>query len=126
MRVTDMVGRWGEELAARHLEAAGLQVLERNWRSRYGEIDIVALEPAARGSWLVFCEVKTRRSMRAGGPLEAVTPVKLARLRRLSGLWLAAHGRDTPIASSRIRIDVVGVLEPRTGPPVIEHLRGVG
>lgn len=122
MRVTDVVGRYGEELAVRHLEAAGLRVIERNWRTRHGEIDIVATEPVPGGTCVVFCEVKTRRSLVAGGPLEAVTPVKLARLRRLAGLWLAEH--DGVFAG--VRIDVVGVLRPRTGPAVIEHLRGVG
>ena len=125
MRVTDVVGRYGEELAVRHLEAAGLLVLERNWRTRHGEIDIVAHEPGPAGGCLVFCEVKTRRSLVAGSPLDAVTPVKLARLRRLAGLWLAVHDRVT-LPFTSIRIDVIGVLRPRTGPAVLEHLRGVG
>ena len=123
MRVKDVVGRHGEDLAVQHLESAGLQVIERNWRNRHGEIDIVAVEPVpGRAGCLVFCEVKTRRSVVTGGPLEAVTPLKLARLRRLSGLWLAEHRGGY----SDIRIDVIGVLRPRTGPAVIEHLRGVG
>ena len=112
------VGRYGEDVAVAHLEAAGFQVLARNWHHRYGEIDIVALDDGC----LVVCEVKTRRSLRTGSPLEAVTPAKLARLRRLTGLWLAAQERSF----SGVRIDVVGVLRPRTGPAVVEHLRAVG
>lgn len=118
MGVRQAVGRYGEDLAVVHLEAAGFQVLERNWRSRYGEIDIVAVDDGC----LVVCEVKTRRSLRTGSPLEAVTPVKLARLRRLTGLWLAAQERTF----TGVRIDVIGVLRPAGGPAVVEHLRAVG
>ena len=78
MRAKDALGRYGEDVAARHLAEAGLVVLERNWRCREGEIDIVARD----GDVLVVCEVKTRRDTAYGSPLEAVTPRKAARLRR--------------------------------------------
>jgi putative endonuclease len=117
MRVKDSLGRHGEDLAVSHLEAAGLQVLARNWRCRLGEIDVIALD----GGCLVVCEVKTRRSLAAGGPLEAVTAVKLGRLRRLTAAWLAQQDEHF----DEIRIDVVGVLRPRRGPAVIEHLTAV-
>lgn len=117
MRAKDALGRYGEDLAVVHLQAAGLRVLERNWRCRLGEIDIVAED----GDCLVVCEVKTRRSVTAGGPLEAVTPVKLARLRRLTAAWLA--GQDRHFA--QVRIDVVGVLRPPRGQVVLEHLKWV-
>ena len=64
MRAKDAVGRYGEDVAARHLTEAGLVVLERNWRCREGEIDIVARD----GDVLVVCEVKTRRSTTYGTP----------------------------------------------------------
>jgi putative endonuclease len=117
MRAKDALGRYGEELAVAHLRAQGLQVLERNWRCRLGEIDVVAVD----GDCLVVCEVKTRRSLAAGSPLEAVTPAKLGRLRRLTAAWLA--GQDRHFA--QIRIDVVGVLQPPHCTAVIDHLKGV-
>ena len=85
MRAKDAVGRYGEDVAARHLTEAGLVVLERNWRCREGEIDIVARD----GDVLVVCEVKTRRSTTYGTPLEAVTYRKAARQRVLAARWLA-------------------------------------
>ena len=117
MRAKDELGRYGEELAVAHLRAQGLQVLERNWRCRLGEIDVVAVD----GDCLVVCEVKTRRSLAAGSPLEAVTPAKLGRLRRLTAAWLAAQDRHF----AQIRIDVVGVLQPPHCAAVIDHLKGV-
>lgn len=118
MGATAAVGRYGERVAAAHLVAQGMQVLATNWRCRYGEIDIVALD----GRCLVVCEVKTRRSAVCGGPFEAVTPSKLQRLRRLAGAWLAAQDRHF----AEVRIDVVGVHRPDRGPAVVEHLRAVG
>jgi putative endonuclease len=117
VRATDAVGQYGEKLAGRHLEAAGFTVLERRWRCSQGEIDVVAVD----GRCLVICEVKTRRSVHAGGPAEAVTPAKLARLRRLAAVWLAQQ----EVSWAEIRIDVVTVLLPRAGSAQIEHLRGV-
>lgn len=117
MRAKDSLGRYGEEIAVAHLQADGLQVLERNWRCQLGEIDVVAQD----GDCLVVCEVKTRRSMTAGGPLEAVTRAKLGRLRRLTAAWLA--GQDRHFAE--IRIDVIGVHRPPSGQAMIEHLKWV-
>ncbi len=117
MRAKDALGDYGERVAVTHLRRCGMAVLERRWRCRIGEIDIVALD----GPCLVVCEVKTRRSAVAGLPLEAVTATKLARLRRLAAAWLDAHEGGYP----EVRIDVVGVLLPRRGGPVVEHLRGV-
>jgi len=112
------VGEYGERVAARHLAAQGMQVLARGWRCRSGEIDIVALD----GACLVVCEVKTRRSVAAGTALEAVGPLKLRRLRRLTAAWLAERGE----AFEDVRIDVVGVTLPARGAPLVEHVRAVG
>ena len=71
------LGRFGEAVAADHLVASGLTVLARNWRCREGEVDIIALD----GDVLVMCEVKTRRGVGFGTPIDAVTPAKAARLR---------------------------------------------
>ena len=117
MRAKDAVGRYGESVAARYLLAAGWEVLDRNWRGRDGELDIVARQAGA----LVVVEVKTRRGLGFGHPAEAVTPRKLARLRRLTAQWLAAH--DAHPCS--IRIDVIAVLVPRSGAARVEHLVGV-
>jgi putative endonuclease len=117
MAAKDTVGRWGEDVAARHLVAAGLIILERNWRCSAGEIDIIARD----GRTLVFCEVKTRRSGGYGTPFEAVTMAKARRQRRLAAQWLEIAGLSVP----DVRFDVVGVLCPRRGGPKIEHRRGV-
>ncbi len=119
-------GRYGEDVAAKHLIEAGLTVLARNWRCREGEIDILATE----GDVLVVCEVKARRGVGFGTPLDAVTPVKAARLRRLACRWLADQreavvGTDNECVNyAEIRFDVVSVLLPRSGPAIVEYLRG--
>ncbi|MFF1259074.1 YraN family protein [Streptomyces sp. NPDC058321] len=117
------LGKYGEELAARRLAESGMTVIERNWRAgRTGEIDIVARE----GDALVVCEVKTRRAGGRAGPFEhpmaAVTPVKAQRLRDLAERWAQEHGGAPP---GGVRIDVVGVVLPERGAPVVEHARGV-
>ena len=117
MAAKDTLGRYGEDVAARHLVEQGYQVLCRNWRCELGEIDIVARD----GDWLVVCEVKTRRSTACGEPVEAVTARKVARLRRLAARWLAESGLHPP----HVRIDVVSVLRPPTGRALVEHLRAV-
>ena len=116
------VGRYGEELAARMLEGAGWVVVDRNWRGTRGELDLVALD----GRELVVVEVKTRTGLGYGHPSEAVTPRKLARLRRLAGEWLAGRAAETvPTRPSSVRVDVVGVLLEKGRPPQVDHLVGV-
>ncbi|GAA1599739.1 YraN family protein [Streptomyces globosus] len=112
------MGRYGEELAVRRLAEAGMTVIERNWRCREGEIDILARD----GDALVVCEVKTRRAGPYEHPMAAVRPGKAERLRRLAGRWLADHGGPPP---GGVRIDLVGIVLPRRGAPVVEHVRGV-
>lgn len=118
-RVAGAVGAYGERVAERYLLDGGLRVLDRNWRCARGEIDIVALD----GTCLVVCEVKTRRGLGYGSPVEAVTPAKAARLRRLAACWLEAHGHGLDLTD--VRVDVIGVLRPRRGPALLEHLVGV-
>ncbi len=117
MAAKDDLGRHGEQLAAQHLLARGYRIVDRNWRCRHGEIDLVARD----GDALVFVEVKTRTSTAYGHPFEAITRTKLARLRQLAGAWCDAH----PGERGRVRIDAVSVLAPRRGEPRIEHLAGV-
>ena len=111
------LGRRGEDLAAEHLTGLGYRLLDRNWRCRHGEIDIVA----TRGDVIAFVEVKTRSTLAFGHPFEAVTPAKLARLRRLAAAWCTENDPQTP----RIRIDVIAVVIPHSGPLTIEHLSEV-
>lgn len=117
------LGRWGEALAVRYLEGRGMTVLDRNWRCRHGEIDIVALD----GDCLVVCEVKTRTGLGFGDPVEAVTWRKYARLRRLAGAWMAdrADAALTGGPPAAIRIDVVGIHRAPGVHPRLRHLVGV-
>lgn len=112
------LGAYGERLAATHLRDAGMVVLERNWRCPGGEIDLVLRD----GDVLVVCEVKTRRDDRFGHPLEAIDAVKTARLHLLAALWQEEHG----VRPAEVRLDAVGVLVPRSGAAVLEHVRGIG
>lgn len=112
------LGAWGEDLATTYLADSGMEILDRNWRCREGEIDIVARD----GRCLVVCEVKTRTTDHFGTPLAAVTAIKVRRLRRLACAWMQAHSVSAPT----IRLDVIGILAQRGDRPVIEHLRGVG
>jgi putative endonuclease len=116
MRAKDAVGAYGERVAVRHLEERGYAVLDRNWRTRAGELDVVAV----RGGVVVFAEVKCRRTAAFGPPALAVTPLKAARLRVVAGEWLAAHG----LADAAVRFDVVSVLRPARGATVVEHVEG--
>ena len=83
------LGRAVEERAASWYQAHGYDVVDRNWRCREGEVDLVAVR--RRDRLVVFCEVKARRSARFGSAAEAVGRDKQARLRRLAGAWLADH-----------------------------------
>lgn len=111
------LGSYGERVAERHLVAAGLVVLDRNWRCDEGEIDLVCREAGV----LVVVEVKTRTSVRHGTPHEAVTDAKLARLHRLGQRWALAHDLRPP----ETRVDLVAVLRPRRGAATIDHVRGL-
>ncbi len=118
-RVT--LGAYGERLAAAHLIADGMVLLDHNWRCRHGELDLIARDPLPRPGTLVFCEVKTRRSARFGPPAQAVVGVKAARIRRLAVQWM----NDTGIHLAQIRFDVITVMS--RGADIedeLEHLRG--
>ncbi|MGN6598934.1 MAG: YraN family protein [Actinomycetes bacterium] len=117
MRAKDGLGRYGERVAERHLQELGMVVLDRNWRCAEGELDLVARD----GDELVACEVKTRSSLAAGHPFEAVTPVKLARLHRLARAWARAHDLRVPV-----RVDIVGVLQVGAGAAQVEYLKNAG
>ncbi|WP_460890048.1 YraN family protein [Promicromonospora xylanilytica] len=142
MAKKDGVGRYGERVALRHVEARGWRVLDTNWRGKDGELDIVALDDDV----LVVIEVKTRSGHGFGHPAEAVTPRKLARIKRLTGQWItvfrerlaearlleeAGPGSAVPVLPDvrarfgAVRIDVVAVTLQAKGRPVVEHLESV-
>jgi putative endonuclease len=110
------VGRFGEWLAAEHLVDLGMRLVDRNWRCRFGEIDIIAWDGA---DTIVFCEVKTRSGTGYGPPAAAVGRAKQLRLRKLAAEWL----RTTGHRARNIRFDVVSVLPGQRGAPRVEHLR---
>jgi len=83
-----ITGAFGENIIAQFLIQRGYEILERNWRIREGEIDIVALSPAGI---FTFIEVKTRSSLAFGHPLESIDNEKAHRLQRLALAWLATH-----------------------------------
>jgi putative endonuclease len=121
VRAKDVLGRHGEEVAAKYLLTQGYRILERNWRCDAGEIDILAVD----GEALVVCEVKTRRTSLYGSPLEAVNGPKARRLRALAARWLAEHD----LRPRTVRFDVVGIVAPSAdrAPTAfrVEHVRGV-
>ena len=96
------LGMAGEDAAAAWYEANGYEVLDRNWRCRDGELDLVV----RRNRIIVFCEVKARTSRAFGAPAEAVNHLKRQRLRVLAAKWLD----DSPVRPREIRFDVVSVL----------------
>lgn len=110
------LGRLAEDLAAAHLQGLGWTVLERNWRRRAGELDLVARDGAA----LVFVEVRSRKAhSRGGSPEESVGWDKRRRLRLLAELYLQEHPWNGPC-----RIDVVAVvLDGAGGVQRLDHYR---
>ncbi len=109
------LGARGEALAADHLERQGYRIVARNVRAGGVEMDLIA----RRGPWIVFVEVKTRRSVRFGSPLEAVDRRKQARLVRGARAWLAEHPGRRP---RRARFDVVAVSLAADGRAEVAHL----
>jgi putative endonuclease len=114
------IGALGEDLAVQHLVEKNLRILDRNWRCRYGELDVIATDDAT--GTVVFVEVKTRTSDRFGGVEHAVTPDKVRRVRRLAGAWLATRNERY----AAVRIDVVGIRIGRGPTPELTHIVGVG
>jgi putative endonuclease len=114
------IGRAAEDFVAARLRAAHWEIVERNARTRHGELDIVALD----GRTLVFVEVKAGRAGSAFGPerpVLAVGPRKRQKIRRLASAWMSER-RDLPFYAE-IRLDVVGVSFDRGGRPTeVEHI----
>lgn len=109
------LGRRGESLAARELERRGYRILERRWRHKRGELDIVAQD----GRTLVIVEVKTRRRAGVVRPVDAVDSKKQQKLVLLA----EAYVRARRLSDARIRFDVVGVHLPEKGPKRVTVLK---
>src|SRR5258708_2422751 len=113
-------GNRGEDIAVSYLQKKGFQIIERNFRIRGGEIDIIAIE----GDTLVFIEVKARLSTEYGSPFEAITPWKLKSVIKTAQFYKMKH-RELPEA---LRIDAIGIKFFDSGGKEfeVEHLRNVG
>ena len=83
-------GKFGEDLAAEYLTKHGYKILDRNWRKRAGEIDIVA----EKKDIIYFVEVRTKSSTQYGSPLESITAHKQAQIKKMALLYLQAHGGE--------------------------------
>jgi putative endonuclease len=114
------LGARGERLAAEHLERRGFEIVERNYRTRWGELDIIAFD----GRTLAFCEVKSRRLGPGGGdPFDAIRSRKRSQVRKMAGQWLVER-RDRPYAET-LRFDAIGVTFDLAGMLIgLEHLEG--
>ena len=109
------LGSWGESVAATHLEANGYRIVARNWRSKIGELDIVAQKEEA----LAFVEVKTRRGRSHGTPEDAITPRKAQKLISTVQSYLSENECDEDLDFS---IDVIAVELDKVGKVLrIEH-----
>ena len=108
------LGRFGEETAASYLRHKGFNIIERNYRQRIGELDIIARQ----GSCLVFVEVRTKTDDRCGLPEESVTAVKIKKLRRLAQSYLQARSIKS---DQDIRFDVVAIMHTN-GQTTINHI----
>ena len=111
------LGARGEEIAAAHLTAQGLAIAARNYRTRHGEIDLVARD----GEMVVFVEVKTRRGAAYGTPEESVTARKRGRLARTAMAYLQEHGLE----GRPWRLDVIAITLSQNGPATINHVRSI-
>lgn len=108
------LGAFGEEIVARELKSRGAQILDRNWRIKEGEIDLVAQLPSGV---IAIVEVKTRSTLAFGHPLESISPQKSQRLQRLALAWLVTHRRFGDV----YQIDCVAVLVDQSGKHTIDY-----
>lgn len=118
MKIANYTAKLGEDLACDYLARKGYKIIERNFRKKYQEIDIIAISD----STLVFVEVKTRRSDSFGSPFESITPWKLKHLVRLAQYYKQLH----PHLPGYMRIDAIGIiLSPDNKLENIEHLENI-
>ena len=117
---TQALGEYGERIAARHLTEAGMRILAQRWRCRWVEVDIIAEdgEGGDAAQTLVICEVKTRRGLGYGDPLESITYAKVRRLRELAMEWVRSQEERV----GPVRLDAVGVLVDARGLSSVRHV----
>ncbi|MFR2393638.1 MAG: YraN family protein [Varibaculum cambriense] len=114
------IGAAGEALAARMLKDSGYQIIERNWRCRFGELDIICRDPTS--ARIVFVEVKTRTTREYGGAKQGIGRGKYSRLRQLVSLWLSSHPQ---VRSGGVRIDMIAIDASGGKVPVVTHCQGI-
>lgn len=126
MKIANPIAILGEDLACDYLIRKGYKIIERNFRKKYQEIDIIAIEGATKitlsNPTLVFIEVKTRRSDSFGSPFESIALWKIQHLIRLAQFYKQLH----PTLPEYMRIDAIGVtLSPENKLEDIEHLENI-
>ena len=112
---TQSLGSYGEERALRYLQEKDYKILEKNFRNKLGEIDLIARD----GPTICFIEVKTRKSLHYGAPYEAVSPFKCRKMVQLALSYLKYRFHTVDILS---RFDVISIYQPCQGEPIIEHI----
>jgi len=117
-KTNQITGAFGEEVVSKFLTGKNAEIIERNWRIREGEIDIIAMYPSGV---FAFVEVKTRSSVAFGHPFEAINREKAHRMQRLALGWLATHG----CLGCDYQIDVAAVLIAADGSHAIEYRAAV-
>ena len=128
MRIVNPIGVLGEDIAVDYLKRKGYKIIERNFRKKYEEVDIIAVQAPPRGalprrgSTLVFIEVKTRTSSAYGSPFESIVGFKLAHLVRTAQFYKLIH----PNLPDDLRIDAIGIIvTPDNRLEKIEHLENI-
>jgi putative endonuclease len=116
-----VLGATGEEIAVDYLVSQGYVVFDRNWRSKSGEIDIIASEKFNSQDELIFIEVKTRSSRDYGDPIQAITATKYLRMYRLALEWLS----ENSASREAWRLDVISIVISRAQEIEIDHLKRV-
>ncbi len=112
---TKVLGNYGEEYACRYLQDKGYKILERNFRNKLGEIDLIAQDAQT----ICFIEVKTRKSLHCGQPYESVHPYKQRKMAKVALSYLKYRYRTVEILS---RFDVISIYYPAEGAPKVEHI----
>ncbi len=115
-RENKLVGDRGEKLAKEYLQIKGYKILGKNYRSKWGEIDIVAKDKEV----VVFVEVKTKTDNRYGEPWEMVNQWKIEQVKRMGEAWCRDYGWE-----GSIRMDVVGIIVGEDDDPMIKHYENV-
>ncbi|MBN1556366.1 MAG: YraN family protein [Phycisphaerae bacterium] len=115
---TAVRGARGEKLARKHLRKKGMKILATNYRCPAGEADIIALDRRTKPDTLVFVEVKTRRRDKYTSPAGAVNADKRRRVQKVAGYYLRQKQAD----DLHVRYDIVSIVLPDEGEPLIEHI----